>query len=71
MTVSLYDEAHSILCKVIANSNKLFLLFEAHSSFSMIKLPVSIFGQTIGYRIYAVSKEPNESVYQKFINKYK
>ena len=33
MTVSLYDEPHSILCKVIANSNKLFLLFEAPSSF--------------------------------------
>ena len=24
---------HSILCKVNANSNKLFLLFEVHSSF--------------------------------------
>ena len=53
-------------------------LFSTYSSFrpfwgkfSVIKLPVSIFGQTIGYRIYTVSKEPNESDYQKFINKYK
>ena len=34
----------------------------------MIELSVSIFGQTTGYRIHTVSKEP-ESDYQKF-NKY-